>query len=231
MRKKQGAIKARGRPTRDSASLLTRQRIVKAAIEIVDRQGLAALSMRRLGVVLGVDPMAIYYHVPNKATLYDAIVEAVTAEMDLSPAFADGTPLDRLRHMAQAYKNALLAHPNAISVVAARPVRTPASLRPIEKMLALIVPMGFTPQEAIAFVDVCGHFIIGWAITYMHHVQDSEMHQHDAVPLDKLPVEEFPNLHSIFAEAQTADPFAIEFEMGLDALLRGLLSARECTGT
>src|SRR5271157_1026364 len=53
----------------DSSAALTREKIVKAAVRIVDRDGLAALSMRRLGAALGVDPMAIYYHLPNKAAL------------------------------------------------------------------------------------------------------------------------------------------------------------------
>ena len=53
---------------------LTRERVLTAALEIVDREGLARLSMRRLGAELGVDPMAVYYHIPNKAALLDAMV-------------------------------------------------------------------------------------------------------------------------------------------------------------
>ena len=74
---------------------LTRQRIVTAALEIVDREGLAALSMRRLGSELGVDPMAAYYHIPNKDALLDAIVEAVMAEIDLSKDELSAPPEDR----------------------------------------------------------------------------------------------------------------------------------------
>ena len=64
---------ARGRPVLDSALALTREKIVSAAVEIVDRHGLAALSMRHLGTALGVDPMAICHYLPNRAALYDAI--------------------------------------------------------------------------------------------------------------------------------------------------------------
>ena len=63
---------------------LSRERIVETALALVDAEGIDALSMRRLGAELGVDPMAIYYYVPNKATLLDAIVEAVMSEIDLS---------------------------------------------------------------------------------------------------------------------------------------------------
>ncbi|HET6450954.1 MAG TPA: TetR family transcriptional regulator, partial [Spirochaetia bacterium] len=82
----------RGRPARGSAEALTRQRIVAAALQIVDAEGLAALSMRRLGASLGVDPMAVYYHLPNKAALYDAIVEAVMAEAEWGEGPAGQAP-------------------------------------------------------------------------------------------------------------------------------------------
>jgi TetR/AcrR family transcriptional regulator, tetracycline repressor protein len=216
-------VKARGRPLRDSAAALSRERIVRAALEIVDHGGLSALSMRRLGASLGVDPMAIYHHLPRKEALYDAIVEAVMSDMDFSETPRDGSPLERLASMARGYTRALLAHPNAIPVVASRPVRTPRSLRPIEQMLALIRELGFSPARAMIFIDVCGHFITGYAQTYAAHVMDSEMHRHEPVPLDQLPREEFPNIHEVMENRGGGDPFAVEFEIGLDALLRGLL--------
>lgn len=238
--------KARGRPVRDSSAALTREKIVAAAMQILDKNGLAALSMRRLGSLLGVDPMAIYYHLPNKAALYDAIVEAVMAEIPVEPGPAaahapsagaggaraggvgapEDPPIEQLRRMACAYRDALLAHPNALPVVVTRPVRTPASLRPIERMLAVIASLGFTPRESIAFVDVCGHFIMGWAQTYAAHLQDAETHQHGPMPMDELPPEEFPNLHRVMKEAPDGNPFAVEFDLGMDAILSGLLDRR-----
>jgi TetR/AcrR family transcriptional regulator, tetracycline repressor protein len=214
----------------DSSAALTRQKIVKAAVQIVDKEGLAALSMRHLGAALGVDPMAIYYHLPNKAALYDAIVEAVMAEVDVGPDPRSNpgpalSPIEQLRQMALSYRDALLAHPNSLPVVATRPVRTPASLRPIERMLAVIASLGFTAQESIAFVDVCGHYIMGWAQTYGAHLQGSELHDHGPMPMDELPPDEFPNLHRVMKEASSDNPFAVEFELGITAILNGVLSA------
>jgi hypothetical protein len=125
--------------------------------------------------------------------------------------------------MGRAYTRALLAHANAIPVVTSRPVRTPRSLRPIEKMLGLIRELGFSPAKAMIFIDVCDHFIMGYAQTYAAHLQDSEMHRHDAVPLDELPRREFPNIHAVMEDTGSRDLFAVELEIGLDALLRGLL--------
>jgi AcrR family transcriptional regulator len=169
--------------------------------------------MRHLGAALGVDPMAIYYHLPNKAALYEAIVEAVMAEMGAGQAAGDSSsrhgsesrlpPIEQLRQMALSYRDALLAHPNALPVIATRPVRTPASLRPIERMLAVIASLGFTPQESNAFVDVCGHYIMGWAQTYAAHLQGSAQH----------PVAD--------------NPLAVEFELGINAILSGLMAASQ----
>ncbi|MGO9308582.1 MAG: TetR/AcrR family transcriptional regulator [Spirochaetia bacterium] len=194
----------RGRPVIDSAAALTRDKIVRAAVQIVDRDGLAALSMRHLGAALGVDAMAIYYYVPKKAALYDAIVEAVMDGVDTGPA-AGPSPraaIEQLREMSLSYRDALLAHPNALPVVATRPVRTEASLRPIERMRAVIARLGFSPQESIAFVDVCCHYILGWAQARAAHLQGSGPHDSD-------------------------DPFAVEFELGITAILNGLLAAAE----
>ena len=224
--------KTRGRPVLDSAAALTREKIVKAAVQIVDKDGLAALSMRHLGATLGVDPMAIYHYLPNKAALYDAIVEAVMADVDLEPRPGPTSgrtvpPIEQLRQMALSYRDALLAHPNALPVVATRPVRTPASLRPIERMLAAIASLGFTAQESIAFVDVCGHYIMGWAQTYAARLQGSELHDHGPMEVDELPPEEFPNLHRVMKEAPSDNPFAVEFDLGITAILNGLLAAAE----
>ena len=57
--------------------LLSREQIVAAAIDLLDRDGPDAFSMRRLGAALKVDPMAVYHHLPNKAALFDAVVDAL----------------------------------------------------------------------------------------------------------------------------------------------------------
>ncbi len=232
-----GRAKARGRPVLDSDVALTREKIVKAAMEIVDTEGLSALSMRHLGASLGVDPMAIYYHLPNKAALYDAIVEAVMAGSGLENGVARAgaasgpasgselSPIEQLRQMAGAYRDALIAHPNALPVIATRPVRTPASLRPVERMLAVISSLGFNPQESIAFIDVCAHYIMGWAQTYAAHLQGGELHDHGPLPINELSADEFPNLLRVLKETPSENPFAVEFDMGMSAILSGLLTA------
>ena len=60
------------------------ERVVETALALVDRDGLDRLSMRRLGAELGVDPMAVYHYIPNKAALLDGLTEAVMNELGIA---------------------------------------------------------------------------------------------------------------------------------------------------
>lgn len=129
---------------------LNREQIVSAALALVDREGLGALSMRRLGAELGVDPMAVYYYIPNKKALLDAIVEAVMASIDLR---VDDPALpfeERILACVQAYAEVMLAHRNALPILLSRGPVTPASLHPVETLTAILRDAGLEPLEALA---------------------------------------------------------------------------------
>ncbi|MDQ3303151.1 MAG: TetR family transcriptional regulator, partial [Actinomycetota bacterium] len=69
---------------------LSRRRVLEAAVGLADREGLEALSMRRLGRELGVEAMSLYNHVPNKEALLDGMVEVLLAEMEVSVSGKQG---------------------------------------------------------------------------------------------------------------------------------------------
>src|ERR1700733_15362696 len=69
--------------------ITSRAEVLEAARRIVDEQGLERLTMRRLGAELGVDPMTIYHHVPDKAALFDGLIERVLAEIQIPDATSD----------------------------------------------------------------------------------------------------------------------------------------------
>jgi AcrR family transcriptional regulator len=209
-------------PRKKDAEQLTRKRILEAAMRIIDAEGLDTLSMRRLGTELGVNPMAAYHYVPNKAALYDLVLDAVMAGMDVSAIDPEAPIEERLKQGARAYRAAILAHPNAIPVLAGRSVRTAASLRPIESFLGLLMEAGFTPTESITAVDCVAQFILGGAVGYYHHQLDSEIGGGQR-EFEDLPAEEFPNMTRVLAEGSYVGHDA-EFEFGLDAVVRGLLS-------
>ena len=209
-------------PRRKNVEPLARERIVEAAMTIIDTEGLDALSMRRLGAELGVNPMAAYYHVANKAALYDLVLDAVMAGVDTS-AIDAAAPLDeQLKQAARSYRAAILKHPRAIPVLAARSVRTATALRPVEPFLGVLFAAGLTADQALAAVDVVAQYILGGAVGYYHHLLDSELGEERE--FEALDAAEFPHMSRVLAEGHYLG-FEAEFEFGLDALVRGLLDA------
>jgi AcrR family transcriptional regulator len=209
-------------PRRKNVEPLARERIVEAAMTIIDTEGLDALSMRRLGAELGVNPMAAYYHVANKAALYDLVLDAVMAGVDTS-AIDAAAPLDeQLKQAARAYRAAILKHPRAIPVLAARSVRTATALRPVEPFLGVLFAAGLSADEALAAVDVVAQYILGGMFGYYHHLLDSELGEERE--FEALDAAEFPHMSRVLAEGHYVG-FEAEFEFGLGAIVRGLLDA------
>jgi AcrR family transcriptional regulator len=207
-------------PRKRDAEPLARERIVEAAMRIIDAEGLDALSMRRLGAELGVNPMAAYHYVPNKAALYDLVLEAVMAGVDTT-AIDPALPFaEQLKRAARAYRDAILAHPRAIPVLATRSLRTAAVLRPVEPILGILYAAGLTPDESMAAVDALAQFILGGAMGYYHHEFDEGAD--DQREFEALDPAVFPNTVRMISEARYIGPEG-EFEFGLDAIVRGLL--------
>ena len=107
---------------------ITRDVVLAAALELIDRDGVDGLSMRRLARVLGRDPMILYRHAPNKAALLDGVAETVLAQLKVDPADPDWAA--QLRAVARGYRALALAHPNVVPLLVTRPLATPLGLRP-----------------------------------------------------------------------------------------------------
>jgi len=171
---------------------LTRERILEAALALLDRDGLEALSMRKLGEALGVEAMSLYNHVPNKAALLDGIHERILTSVPASPATKDWRRF--ARHQARALHATLCAHPNAIALFATRPAATTASFARLEHYLQVLREAGFSAFDSLRVVHVVMSFVVGHAMWSVGISDDG----------------------SLDREAE------LEFEFGLDALLRGL---------
>jgi AcrR family transcriptional regulator len=137
------------RPDTEKRSLrvpLTRAKIVEAALALVDNKGLPALNMRRLGASLGVEAMALYKHFPSKDAMLDSIVEAVLAQ------FAEAGHADDWREgFSETFVSlrALLStHPNALPLVASRPMASPQMRRRLEWTRDLLLESG-VPEEVV----------------------------------------------------------------------------------
>ncbi|WP_084125933.1 TetR/AcrR family transcriptional regulator [Demequina sp. NBRC 110054] len=214
-------------PRKPNTPVLTRERIVDAAISLVDRDGLASLSMRGVARDLGVGPMTLYYHVPDKAALEDLIFDAVMGEVDLS---GDDPELDleeRAVRMGRALRSALLRHPHAVPLTLNRSARTPGQLRPVDDMLSLLYRMGLAPTDAIAAVDVIGQYTFGTTLAYVNHLAQEE--RGPDVPETGgdtgIVPEDFPHLARAIGEAEYLG-WEEMYDRGLRALVRGLIVAK-----
>lgn len=175
---------------------LSREEVVRAALAIVDREGLDGFSMRKLGAELGVDPMAVYYYFPNKAAVLDGIVDALHAEVQ--PELDPNAPWDdRLRALARAQAAVLRAHPHALPAIATHPPFTETSIRQVEAAAAILHAAGLSPWDAVAAVETLSSYLIGAALAEVGlqpgGVADptaTEVHERIA----QLPPDEFPIL-------------------------------------
>ncbi len=197
---------------------LQRGLIVATALRLVDREGLKALSMRRLGAELGVDPMAVYYHLPNKQALLDAIVEAVMGSIDLSVDDPAKPAEERILAAARAYRDVLLAHSNALPILLAQPPATPAAMRPVELLTGIFRDAGLAPREALAAMNVIAAAVRG--AVGMGPATEPTQQELQAM-WRALPPAEFPHLHA--GIKATSGSFGDFFDFGIRALTRGLL--------
>jgi AcrR family transcriptional regulator len=204
-------------------SPLKRERIVSTALELVDRDGLRALSMRRLGAELGVDPMAVYYHIPNKQALLDAIVEAVMAAIDLSVDNPADHPEERILAAARAYRDTMLAHVNALPIMLAHGPATPAAMRPVERLIGILRDAGLPPAQAFAGMQILAAAVRG-AVGMAPAPQDANPPAPEQIEamLRLFPPSEFPNLLEAMPFAR--DFFEHGFDFGVRILARGLLT-------
>ncbi|MBN2840241.1 MAG: TetR/AcrR family transcriptional regulator C-terminal domain-containing protein [Coriobacteriia bacterium] len=202
---------------------LSRDRIVRAALEMIDRDGLDALTMRRLGKELGVDPMAIYYHLPNKSALYDAIMDDVVGSL-ANVQLPDELPFEEFMVEAGTlYRKVLLAHVRALPLLTLRPLRTEHTLAVAEMLLARCIGIGLSPGEAMAALNAFGQYIAGETTLYAQHLHSGEYHEE--TPVDDLATtldpDRFPNLVRVLA-GDASMGFDDSFEFALRAFARGL---------
>lgn len=201
---------------------LTRQEIAQAALTVIDRDGLSALTMRALGKELGLSAMALYNHVGNRAELECLVAEAVIATVDVSPR--PGRPMLEVHRLMTDLRAALIAHHNAVPLILTRPTSSQAALAPIEALLAALARSGFRDHELLCAYRTLFAYLIGSVQADLTApVRSGEPGKLDEVVAGvlRLPEESFPHLRACAVIAGSSDA-DVEFAYGLDAILRGL---------
>lgn len=205
------------RMARPRKPLLSTDRIVDAARALVDAEGLAAVSTRRLAAELGVSGPSLYNHFRTKDQILEAVADSVSAQVDLS-MFEAGDPRGwraALHDWAVSYRAALREHPNIVPVLAQGPGRRPAGLRLADAVFGAMVDAGWPPAQATSIGALMRYFVMGSALgSFAGGFVDDETAYDPA---------DYPHLgqaHLLAEHQDVVDDRA--FETGLAALLDGL---------
>jgi AcrR family transcriptional regulator len=151
---------AAGKGSPERRTQLTRERVMAAAIELADRDGIESISMRKLAQELGVEAMSLYTHVRNKDDLLDGMVDAVISQIPISGADADWKA--SLRQMALAARAVVLRHPWAPRTIETRITPGPAALRYINAVLGILREGGFSIAQAHHGLHIIGSRALGF---------------------------------------------------------------------
>lgn len=198
---------------------LNRELILDGAIELIERDGPASLSMRRLGSELGVEGMAIYHHFQGREELLAAIGDRLLEplhELELGDDWREAC-----RRFAIALREIAGARPATFQLLGLQPLDTRAALEPVERLLGVLMRAGFSAPEALATYRVTVSYARGYALAEATGFTVDAARPAGRERLAALPRTEFPILAGQASELAKLDADSA-FKLGLDALLFGL---------
>ena len=150
-----------------SSPPLSRERIVAAALELIDRDGLPALSLRALADHLAAGPMSLYRHIDDKADILDGVRARLLDDIRVPPPGEDWRA--DVLHWATAFRAVMRAHPHAVPLFTNRPTDAYLTARDTaEAALARLEAVGFAPREAALLLRSTVRFVIGFSLTDPH---------------------------------------------------------------
>jgi AcrR family transcriptional regulator len=204
---------------------LSKERVLQAALDLADRGGSDAVSMRKLGQVLGVDAMSLYHHVRNKDDILDGIVDVVVGEIDAPPGDTDWKVTLRRRVMAA--RAVMLRHPWAPGVIESRPTPGPATMRYMESVLAILRAGGFSIDQAHHAMHVLGSRILGFNQDLFEDSGPEGIDPEIAALIARQMLDAYPNIAELAQAISHEGGLGgcdddVEFAFGLDLILDGL---------
>jgi AcrR family transcriptional regulator len=200
------------------AGELNRSVIARAALTLVDREGLGALSMRRLGAELGVEGMAVYHHFANKDALLDEVVTEVLRQTAPEPT---GDWRADVRALSHAFRNTVRAHPALLMVTMTRPVDTPETAAFREAQYAALTAAGLSGGALLDAHRTWGSYLVGYLVVE-YQAEHSGYRDSDWTPTRR---DGFP-LTAGLSPYQAGRGWDEQFDVGLDLVLDGISALR-----
>ena len=203
---------------------LSRERVLRAAVAFADSSGIASLSMRKLGEVLGVEAMSLYNYVANKGDLLDGMIDIVFGKIGLPSAAAGWKTA--MRQRAVSARQVLARHRWAIGLMESRSSPGPATLRHHDAVLGSLRGAGFPVALAAHASSVLDSYVYGFALQEASLPFEGGAETADVTRtiMAGFTPDEYPHLtemavqHILLPDYSYAD----EFEFGLDLILDGL---------
>ena len=202
---------------------LSREEVAAAALELLDSEGIDALSMRRLADELGVGTMTLYGYFRSKRELLDAVLDVAVPEVEAGASGAGWR--ERLEELIRGARRSLERHPALVQVRVREPVLRAEALRLAEAALTVLLDAGFSRRDATHAFRLLFTYTLGYAA---FSPSDAVERNRDAAraAIAALPAEQYPALAATREEAADAMAGEEAFEYGLARILDGLAAGR-----
>lgn len=202
---------------------LSRDRILDTALSIIDDAGVDGLTMRRLGTEIGVDPMMVYRHFPNKAAVLDGVMERIWAGVRIDLTSDDAPWQDALAELMHGLRRSLLVHPRAISIVGTRPATGPELFALMDRFIAMLTAAGMQVDSRSAdLLNALVNYTVGHVLAEAGDPVGGEAD--DQSHLAVLAVH-FPHLAAVFNSGWQYDPFR-QYDGAVRAMIAGWPAGR-----
>jgi AcrR family transcriptional regulator len=208
---------------------LDRTKVLRAALQLADKSGLDALSMRKLAQTLKVEAMSLYNHVAGKEDILDGLVELVVSEIDLPASDVDWKAA--MRQRARSAHAVLMRHPWATMLFVSRLNIGPNMLRYVDATIGCLRAAGFSYPMADHAWNALDAFLYGFTLQKLNFPLDPAEYAPAAAQfLPLIPVEQFPHLNGMSQEVIAGRHDGLhQLDLGLELLLAGLDRMRRVT--
>lgn len=213
----------RAKRTGEPRDTLTRERVLRAAVELADERGIAAVTMRELAAKLGIEAASLYNHVDNKDDLLGAMTELVAAQIDVPSDAPDWKAA--MRRRAISARDVFALHPWASALMDSRQHSGPAQLSYADRVLGTLLAGGFTPRAAANAFLILDTYIYGFQRQQSSLALPEGVDTFDVAEevVSTVSPDAYPSLVRIAEDFMTgAHDEAAVFEFGLDLILDGL---------
>jgi AcrR family transcriptional regulator len=216
-------------PSAEPRTPLSKERVLRAAVDLADKGGIESLSMRKLAQELGVEAMSLYNHVRNKDDVLDGVVDVVVGEIQIPPETSDWKA--SLRQTVLSARAALLRHPWAPRVIESRKNPSPATFQYFESVIGILRKGGFSVDLTHHALHALGSRVLGFT-QELFNDSDEMASGPDAAAMFAQMADKFPYMTEM-AMAVTHDGGLggcdddVEFAFALDLILDGLERSRD----